>query len=226
MMTTTADVLILSRDKAIAHVCATHLRTRGYAVVSAQNLRQSLALTKARHLDAIVIDLTSLQSKPERISSQLRLHSLAPLIFIVRANAKLDVILKQGATVYKPISARQLVTTVKSAIARKAPHELARGPFRLDLEKHVLTHGSKKIHLMKKEVAVLKLLMQHEGRLVTRELLMREVWETAYMGDTRVIEVNIRWLRQKMEDKPSQPQYLLTVRGQGYLFRTKETPPR
>jgi two-component system, OmpR family, response regulator RegX3 len=225
-MTTTANVLIVSRDKTTARWCLTQLRARGYAVAIAANLRQCLTQTRAQHLDAIVVDLTSLQSEPDRIRSQLCSHSLASLVFIVRAGAKLDGLTEHDATVRKPIAARQLVATVKSAIARKQTHELARGPFRLDLETRVLTFGKKHFHLMKKEFAVLKLLLEHAGELVTRQMLMREVWETDVMGDTRLIDVYMCWLREKVEDQPNQPQHLLTVRGQGYRFQTERETPR
>ncbi len=225
-MTPIANVLIVSRDKASARWCSSQLRARGFAVATVPSLRQSLTRTKAQHLDGIVVDLTSLQSKPDRIRAQLCSRSLASLVFIVRAGAKLEGLTEHDAIIRKPIAARQLVATVKGAIARKQTHELARGPFRLDLEKRALTFGKKHFHLMKKEFAVLRLLLEHEGELVTRQMLMREVWETNFMGDTRLIDVYMCWLRGKVEDQPSQPQHLLTVRGQGYRFQTEGQTPR
>jgi len=222
-MTTPATVLIVSRDKTTSELCTRHLKHRGYAVAAAPNLRHALAQAKTRHLDAIVIDLASLQTKPERFRSQLRVHSLAPLVFIVRAHAKLDGLRENGATLTQPIAAREFVATVKEAIAHEPPHQLTRGPFRLDLETRVLICRKKNIHLMKKEFAVLQLLMQHTGELVTRRMLMREIWETDYMGDTRMLDVYTRWLRMKIEENPSEPRHLITVRGQGYRFQIKET---
>jgi two-component system, OmpR family, response regulator RegX3 len=225
-MTTTSHVLIVSRDKTTARWCSTQLRARGFAVATVPSLRQSLARTKAQHLDGIVVDLTSLQSQPDRIRSQLCSRSLASLVFIMRGGAKMDGLAEHDAIIRKPITARLLVATVKSAIARKQTHELARGPFRLDLEKRVLTFGKKHFHLMKKEFAVLKLLLEHAGELVTRQMLMHQVWETDFMGDTRLIDVYMCWLREKIEDQPSHPQHLLTIRGQGYRFQTEGQTPR
>lgn len=222
-MTTPATVLIVGRDKSTSEFCARHLKLRGYAVVAVPNLRHALAEAKVRHLDAIVIDMTSLQTKSERITAQLRVHSLASMVFIVRSHAKLDSLRENDATMAQPIAARTLLHAVKEAIAHKPPHQLARGPFLLDLETRVLTFGKKKIHLMKKEFAVLQLLMQRAGELVTRRMLMREIWETDYLGDTRMLDVYTRWLRMKIEENPSEPRYLLTVRGQGYRFQTQET---
>ena len=89
----------------------------------------------------------------------------------------------------------------------------------LDLEKASVQKNGSEIHLTPKETKLLALLMQNEGRVVSRNELMEEVWETEYIGDTRTLDVHICWLRQKIEENPRIPEYILTRRGQGYELR-------
>ncbi len=89
----------------------------------------------------------------------------------------------------------------------------------LDLEKASLRKNGFEIHLTPKETKLLALLMQNVGKVVSRNRLMQEVWETDYVGDTRTLDVHICWLRQKIEDNPRIPEYILTRRGQGYELR-------
>jgi DNA-binding response OmpR family regulator len=86
-----------------------------------------------------------------------------------------------------------------------------------------LTRGSKIFSLTPKEFVLLKTLMERAGQLVTRKALMREVWETDYMGDTRTLDVHIRWVREKVEENPGKPQRLKTVRGEGYKIMAADS---
>ena len=92
------------------------------------------------------------------------------------------------------------------------------GDLSLDLEKRCVTKGCAAIHLTPKECALLATFMDNGGEVLTREFLMKEVWETDWTEDTRTLDVHIRWLREKIEDDPSNPIYLRTVRGVGYRF--------
>jgi DNA-binding response OmpR family regulator len=90
----------------------------------------------------------------------------------------------------------------------------------LDVEKSVLfKNGGGEIHLTPKETKLMALLMKNVGKVVSRSELMQEVWNTEYLGDTRTLDVHICWLRQKIEDNPRVPEYILTRRGQGYELR-------
>ncbi len=100
------------------------------------------------------------------------------------------------------------------------PHNSLRvGEMILDLEKATLKKNGSEIHLTPKETKVMALLMQNVGRVVSRSTLMQEVWDTEYLGDTRTLDVHICWLRQKIEEDPRIPEYILTRRGQGYELR-------
>ncbi len=90
----------------------------------------------------------------------------------------------------------------------------------LDLEKNQVTKGGEVRKLTPKQCRLLEVFMNNPRKVLSRKFLMREVWETDYMGDTRTLDVHIRWLREKIEDDPSHPLYLQTVRGIGYRFGT------
>jgi DNA-binding response OmpR family regulator len=111
-----------------------------------------------------------------------------------------------------------LVARVKAAIDARPPRTLSVGKLTLDLEKRKVTRGNKSFSLTPKEFILLRILMENAGQLVTRKALMRQVWETDYMGDTRTLDVHIRWVREKVEDNPGKPQRLVTLRGEGYMI--------
>lgn len=93
------------------------------------------------------------------------------------------------------------------------------GDMTLNLETATLKKNGSEIHLTPKEMKVMALLMQNVGKVVSRSVLMQEVWDTEYLGDTRTLDVHICWLRQKIEEDPRIPEYILTRRGQGYELR-------
>ena len=90
----------------------------------------------------------------------------------------------------------------------------------IDFQKQTILRGQDQFSLTPKEFKLLKILVDHTNQILKRKTIMKEVWETDYMGDTRTLDVHIRWLREKIEDNPSKPKYLITVRGVGYRFST------
>ena len=103
---------------------------------------------------------------------------------------------------------------------QNSPHKsLCAGEMTLDLDSATLKKNGSEIHLTPKETKVMALLMQNVGKVVSRSELMQEVWDTEYLGDTRTLDVHICWLRQKIEEDPRIPEFILTRRGQGYELR-------
>lgn len=103
---------------------------------------------------------------------------------------------------------------------QKSIHKsLCAGEMTLDVEAATLKKNGSEIHLTPKETKVMALLMQNVGKVVSRSILMQEVWDTEYLGDTRTLDVHICWLRQKIEEDPRIPEFILTRRGQGYELR-------
>lgn len=215
-------VLIVGNDKATTSTYAGFFGKKEFSVLTAHSGRQALAVAKAHHLDAIVVDATSPRLNYKSLCKKLRADTFAPIVLIAQPNAKVDSGLAPERIVPKPVAARRLVSRVKSAIDEKPPRLLTVGHLSLDLEKHKLTRGAKSFSLTPKEFILLKLLMSRSGQTVTRKTLMKEVWETDYLGDTRTLDVHIRWVREKVEDNPSKPQHLVTARGQGYRLQPED----
>ncbi|HEX9076348.1 MAG TPA: response regulator transcription factor [Anaerolineae bacterium] len=214
-------ILIVGIDPSTTSTYASHLK-KDYSIVSAHSGRQALAQAKSHRLDAVVFDVTSPRLNCKSICRKLRSESSAPLILIAAPNAKIDGALSWATVVHTPVAGKKLVARVRAAIDSKPPRLVTIGILSLDLEKHRLTRGSKSFGLTPKEFSLLKLLMGRAGQTITRKTLMKEIWETDYLGDTRTLDVHIRWVREKVEDNPSKPQRLVTVRGQGYKFQVAD----
>ncbi len=215
-------VLIVASDKTTSLAYASAFGKKEYTIVTAHSGRQAIAVAKTHNLDAIVIDTTSPRLNCKALCRKLKSVSFAPLVLIAPPNAKVDGALAAGI-VPKPIADKKLVARVKSAIEARPPRTLSVGKLTLDLEKRKLTRGSKTFSLTPKEFGLLKILMERAGQVVTREMLMKQVWETDYLGDTRTLDVHIRWVREKVEDNPSKPQRLVTTRGKGYMVVKEES---
>jgi two-component system, OmpR family, response regulator RegX3 len=212
-------VLIVASDKVATVAYAGFFNKKDYAILIAHSGRQALAQAKAHHLDVIVVDVTSTRMNCKSISRKLTSSTYAPIVLVTAPNAKIDGAINAAGFVVKPVVGRKLVARVKAAIDSKPPRVLGVGKLSLDLERHKLTRGNRTIPLTPKEFTLLRILMNHAGQLVTRRALMKEVWETDYLGDTRTLDVHIRWVREKVEDNPNRPQRLITVRGQGYKIQ-------
>jgi DNA-binding response OmpR family regulator len=211
-----ATVLIVGNDKSTTTAYAGFFHKKEFTVLAAHSGRQAHNLARTHNLDVIVVDATSPRLNTKGLCKKLRAESFAPIVLITPPNGKVDSGLAPAGVVSKPVAARKLVLRVKSVIDEKPPRLLTVGHLSLDLEKHKLTRGSKNYALTPKEFVLLKILMSRAGQTVTRKTLMKEVWETDYLGDTRTLDVHIRWVREKVEDNPSRPQRLITARGQGY----------
>lgn len=216
-------VLIVGNDKTTTAAYAGFFHKKEFTVLTAHSGRQAHTVAKAHHLDAIVVDATSPRLNSKGLCKKLRGESFAPIVLITQPNAKVESGIAPEGVVPKPILARKLVGRVKAVIDDKPPRLLTAGHLSLDLERHKLVRGSKNYSLTPKEFVLLKIMMNHVGLTVTRKTLMKEVWETDYLGDTRTLDVHIRWVREKVEENPSRPQRLITVRGQGYRLEAEET---
>ncbi|MBI4787554.1 MAG: response regulator transcription factor [Chloroflexi bacterium] len=212
-----ATVLIVGTDKAAATTYASYLK-KDYTVLAAHSGRQAIAHARSHRLDAMIVDITSARLNCKNVCRKLAGESRAPLVLIAPPNAKVDGAYSAATVVYTPVVGRKLVARVKAAIDSKPPRQLVVSNVALDFEKQRVVRGGKSFPLTPKEFFLLKYLMGRAGQTITRKTLMKEVWETDFMGDTRTLDVHIRWVREKVEDNPSKPQRLITMRGQGYRF--------
>lgn len=210
-------ILIVGNDKTTTTAYAAILK-KDYSVIAAHSGRQALAQAKSRNLDAMIVDATSSHLNCKSLVRKLRGECKAPLVVIAAPNAKLDGAFSYSVIMHTPVAGKKLLARVKSLIDNKPPRQLSIGVVSLDLEEQRVVRGSKTFSLTPKEFLLLKLLMGRAGQLVSRKTLMKEIWETDYLGDTRTLDVHIRWVREKVEDNPGRPQRLITLRGEGYKF--------
>ena len=117
-----------------------------------------------------------------------------------------------------PFTSRKLLYRIKKVAEQLTSREIRVGPLALDPDTRTLRKSKAALPLRPKEAALLKLFMENAGRVLSRQEIMKKVWETDYIGDTRTLSVHVRWLRQKIEDDPNTPRFLRTVRGVGYRF--------
>jgi DNA-binding response OmpR family regulator len=127
----------------------------------------------------------------------------------------------------KPFTARKLRDTVRSMLETTIPHTLKVGTIELDQITRLVSGQQGRHHLTPKQCELLALFIQHPNQVISRRELMEHIWKTGYLGDTRTLDVHIRWLREKIEFNPEQPEILVTRRGVGYVLIAPgtDTPP-
>jgi DNA-binding response OmpR family regulator len=206
-------ILLVERRRSAHQSFAAALRKR-YQVSSVISGKQALATAATLRPAAIILDAISMNSPGDRIARLLKEGQPAPVIHLVEKTSR------SGAdtVLTAPVSARKLTIALERLIApaRHGPDALVVGPFRMDVERRVLVvHGVEK-QLTPKLAMLVEMFLRHPGETLDRKRLMEQVWQTDYMGDTRTLDVHIRWIRSTIEADPAHPQYLKTVRGIGY----------
>ncbi|MEN9388440.1 MAG: hypothetical protein RLZZ255_1416, partial [Cyanobacteriota bacterium] len=200
----------------------------GFAVTAATNGRSAWDLLSRTSFDLVVLDLMLPGINGLELCRQLRQGSTPPLILVVSArDTETDRVLglEVGADDYliKPFGMRELVARCRALLRRqRTPLPTTSSLEHLDLllypgECRVTRHGID-IRLSPKEYKLLELFMQNPRRVWSREQLIEQVWGVDYIGDSKTVDVHIRWLREKIEEDPSNPAKLVTVRGFGYRF--------
>jgi len=165
------------------------------------------------------------------VCKAIRKTSVVPILMLTALNDEIDRILglELGADDYlaKPFSTRELIAHIKALLRRiefDAAQQQSRknlitiDDLKIDLDRRSVFKGSRQLDLRYKEFELLSLLVSKAGDVVTRAEIFDKVWGTDWLGDMRTLEVHIRWLREKLEDDPSQPKYIQTVRSVGYRF--------
>lgn len=163
----------------------------------------------------------------KRIRQNPRLKTI-PVIMLTARSEEFDRVLglELGADDYitKPFSIRELIARVKALFRRSdipvenLPDKISAGDIIIDMQRHEVYKGDQRLDLTLKEFELLKMLIQNRGRVLSRDLLLEKVWGFDYYGETRTVDVHIRYLRQKIEEDDSKPEYIETVRGVGYRF--------
>jgi DNA-binding response OmpR family regulator len=225
LMTT---VLLVDDDKMITDPLARALTQAGYAVLVAHNGREGLALANEKQPDVVVLDVMMPQMDGWDVCRVLRQKSTVPILMLTALGDEVDRILglELGADDYltKPFSSRELIARLKALLRRVkldrhqqlVDDQVTVGDLRLEFNTRRAYKGDQELILRQKEFELLSLLISRPGEVITRAEFFDQVWGTDWLGDTRTLDVHIRWLREKIEADPSQPRLIQTVRGVGY----------
>ena len=226
-------VLIVDDDVRLTEPMQYQLETLGYIVAVAHDGPAGLRMVLSQKPDVVVLDIMLPSMDGWQVCQEIRTFSQVPIIMLTALGLEVDRIrgLELGADDYltKPFSFQELVAHIKSILRRvQWDQSLIRdsqwsiGRVTLNLAAHRAFKDGVELTLRNKEYELLSLLMQQSGKVLTREVLFNQIWGTDWLGDTRTLDVHIRWLRQKIEDDPSMPRYIQTVRNVGYRFATAE----
>ena len=219
-------ILLVEDDATLRHTLALNLRAEGHRVLEAEDGENGLAAARSESPDLVVLDVMLPRLDGLTVCRLLRRESAVPIILLTARGAEADKIigLETGADDYivKPFSLGEFLARVRAALRRGAaapPADvLTFGDLRLDLAARRVARAGRAIALAPREFDLLALLMRHRGAVMSRDLLLARVWGDDFVGDARTVDVHIRWLRQKLEQDPSQPVLIQTVRGVGYRF--------
>lgn len=224
-------ILIIEDEVLIADSVAYALRREGYDASSVQDGAEGLA--KARELapDLILLDLMLPSMDGFDICRAIRAEGSTPIIMLTARGEEIDRVvgLELGADDYviKPFSMRELIARVKSVLRRSrmlpddTPQDVMTvGDLTVDHRRRQVTVGGQPVHLSLKEFELLRALVRNRDRVMTRSALLKSVWSGEGRSSTRTLDVHIRWVREKVEDDPSAPTRIVTVRGVGYMFVT------
>lgn len=219
-------ILVVDDEATIRETLQYNLEKEGHDVITAADGSEALDLARAETLDLIILDLMLPELDGLSVCRSIRKEQDTPIIMLTARTGEMDKIvgLESGADDYvvKPFSLGELMARVR-AVLRRAPATsrqdvLESGELRLNLIARRVTLGDEEISLTPKEFDLLAELMRNRGVVLSRDLVLTKVWGYDYLGDTRTVDVHIRWLREKIEEDPSNPQRILTVRGVGYRF--------
>ena len=219
-------ILIVEDEEAIARFLELELRHEGYAVQKAGDGRTGLELAESGNFDLVLLDILLPELSGLEVIRRLRRSSQIPVIMLTARDTVMDKVsgLDMGADDYitKPFAIEELLARIRSTLrkhGRAVSHDLLTcGGLTMDPARHTVTYDGAAIELTSREFDVLKLLMENQQIVLSRETFLSRVWGYDYMGETNVVDVYIRYLRSKIDDAFGCT-LIHTVRGVGYVLR-------
>ncbi|WP_308467739.1 response regulator transcription factor [Rathayibacter soli] len=224
-------ILLVEDETALSEPLAFLLAREGYEVEVVADGQRALSVFEATGAELVLLDLMLPGIPGTEVCRQLRLRSNVPIIMLTAKDSELDIVvgLELGADDYltKPYSTPELLARIRAVLRRRI--ELVRdddavleaGTVRMDVDRHTVAVRGVETPMPLKEFELLELLLRNSGRVLTRGQLIDRVWGSDYFGDTKTLDVHIKRIRSRIEDSPSQPRMLLTVRGLGYRFESE-----
>ncbi len=224
-------VLIVDDEKAIVDILEYNLQRDGYETLKAYDGPEGLRMAREESPDLLLLDVMLPGMDGFEVCRTLREENNdVPIVMITAREEETDKVfgLENGADDYvtKPFSMRELLARVKANMRRTltpAPETessdiIRMGDISIDPDRHTVIKNGKELELTQREYELVRFLAQNPGKVVSRQELMSEVWQYEYYGDLRAVDVAVRRLREKLEDNPAEPAYVLTKRGVGYYF--------
>lgn len=212
-------ILLIEGQGARDCSCAPLLEEKGFQLTRVYTRKSAYAGLETSSPDLLIVDARFLRFNASRFCESLHTNGhTAPLLLILPEESQDPP--AGGATVVlqEAVTPRKLLNRVNRLLSQPGAEMLRAGNITLDLKRRVVVRDDQEYRLTPQQARLLQVLMRNAGRVLTRAFLMREVWETDFLDDTRTLEVHIHWLRKAIEQDPSRPVYLTTVRRLGYRF--------
>jgi len=223
-----SKILVVEDESNLREPLVYLLEKEGYEVIEAEDGNVALEMFHSKGADLILLDLMLPGLSGNEVCREIRSESNVPIIMLTAKDTEIDKVvgLEIGADDYvtKPYSTRELLARMKAVLRRQVGPAmetqglLSAGPVSMDTEKHTVTVDGEKIQMPLKEFELLELLLENVNRVLTRGQIIDRVWGSNYYGDTKTLDVHVKRIRSKIEEDPSRPKHLLTVRGLGYKF--------
>ena len=221
-------ILVVDDEPTLVATLKYNLEQENFQVFTAIDGESALEAARAAQPDLVVLDLMLPGVSGLEVTRILRKETNVPILMLTARGTEVDKVvgLELGADDYvtKPFAMQELMARVRALLRRAGTkrHEpgdtVSSGNISIDLMRREAFRSGESMRLKPKEFDLLLFLARHPGRAFTREQLLNDIWGYEFAGDTRTVDVHVRWLRQKIEDEPGQPKRLVTVRGTGYRF--------
>ncbi|MBQ7036530.1 MAG: response regulator transcription factor [Clostridia bacterium] len=225
-------ILIIEDEKPIVDILKFNLERENYKVIYAMDGEEGLSLALSKAPDLILLDVMLPGMDGFDVCRRVREKSTVPILMLTARDEELDKVvgLEMGADDYitKPFGVRELMARVKAHLRRtdkgtetKESQVIRFGEYSILCDRYEITRDGQVVELTLREFELLKFLAQQPGRIFTRENLLEQVWGYEYFGEVRTVDVTIRRLREKIEDNPAEPRYIITKRGVGYYLKAE-----
>jgi len=225
-------ILVVEDEENLLEALKYSLKKEGYSVLTAGDGEKGLELAREAKPDLVILDIMLPKLDGLEVCRILRRETTIPILMLTAKAEEVDRVvgLELGADDYvsKPFGMRELLARVKALLRRSRPtpevssaasgETLGAGNLEVNLSSHTAKLNGKPLGLTPREFALLAVLVAGKGRAFTREQLLERLWGQDWVGDTRTVDVHVRWLREKIEADPSEPRRIITIRGVGYRF--------